>query len=324
MPNVFVVDGISMSSANSQKILLLGGSGYVGTAFQSYLNGRGLAFRNVSRAEVDYSRKDELVRLLESEKPSFLINAAGYTGKPNVDACELHKAETLQGNGVLPGIIREACEEVGLPWGHVSSGCIFSGRHESGRGFDEVDEPNFSFRNGPCSFYSGTKALGEEVLAGAENCYIWRLRIPFDETVSPRSYLVKVMAYARLLEAENSISHLGEYVRACFELWEKGAAPGTYNVTQPGSVKTSQVVQWIQEEGERRKAAGEPNPFPEDFSFFESEEEFMQIAAKTPRSNCVMDTGKIVAAGIELTSAEEAVKRSLRAIEVPSGHQFRK
>lgn len=324
MPNDFVVDGIAMSIDNSQKILLLGGSGYVGAAFQAYLSGRGLSFRNVSRAEVDYTDRQKLVELLKSEQPSFLINAAGYTGKPNVDACELHKAETLQGNAVLPGVIREACEEVGLTWGHVSSGCIFSGRHESGRGFDEVDEPNFSFRNGPCSFYSGTKALGEEVLAGAENCYIWRLRIPFDETVSPRSYLVKVMAYARLLEAENSISHLGEYVRACFELWEKGAAPGTYNVTQPGSIKTSQVVQWIKEEGERRKSLGQPNPFPEEFDFFESEEEFMKIAAKTPRSNCVMETKKIVDAGIELTSAEEAVKRSLRAIEVPAGHRFRK
>lgn len=324
VPSVFVSNGISMSSANSQRILLLGGSGYVGKAFQDYLSGRGISFRNVSRAEVDYSQKDALIGLLAEEKPAFLINAAGYTGKPNVDACELHKAETLQGNAVLPGIIREACEDQGVAWGHVSSGCIFSGRHPSGRGFDEVDEPNFSFRDGPCSFYSGTKALGEEVLDGAENCYIWRLRIPFDETVSPRSYLVKVMAYARLLEAENSISHLGEYVRACFELWEKGAEPGTYNVTQPGSILTSQVVQWIKEEGERRKSLGLANPFPEEFDFFESEEEFMKIAAKTPRSNCVMETGKILSAGIELTSAEEAVKRSLRAIEVPAGHQFRK
>ncbi len=313
-----------MKSEDKPKILLLGGSGYVGGAFQSYLNGRGIPFRNVSRAEVDYSRKDSLIGLLAEERPSFLINAAGYTGKPNVDACEAHKAETLLGNSVLPGIVREACEEKGVAWGHVSSGCIFSGRHPSGRGFDEVDEPNFSFRNGPCSFYSGTKALGEEVLEGAENCFVWRLRIPFDETVSPRNYLVKVMAYARLLEAENSISHLGEYVRACFELWEREAKPGVYNVTQPGSIHTSQVVQWIREEGERRKSAGEENPFPDEFDFFESEAEFMEMAAKTPRSNCVLETEKILSTGIALTPAEEAVKRSLRAMQVPAGHLFRR
>lgn len=313
-----------MSGRKISKILLLGGSGYVGSAFQAYLRERGIDFRNVSRSEVDYSQKDSLISLLREEKPSFLINAAGYTGKPNVDACELHKSETLQGNAVLPGTIREACEDLGVTWGHVSSGCIFSGRHSSGRGFDESDEPNFSFRQGPCSFYSGTKALGEEILQGAGNCFVWRLRIPFDETVSPRNYLVKVMAYARLLEAENSISHLGEYVRACFELWEKEAEPGVYNVTQPGAITTSQVVDWIREEGERRKEAGEANPFPEDFEFFESEDEFMETAAKTPRSNCVMETGKILGQGIQLTSAEEAVKRSLRAMNVPEGHRFRR
>ena len=31
-------------------------------------------------------------------------------------------------------------------------------------GFTETDAPNFSFRDPPCSFYSGTKALGEEVV----------------------------------------------------------------------------------------------------------------------------------------------------------------
>ncbi len=313
-----------MVSDDSRKILLLGGSGYVGSAFQSYLTGRGIPFRNVSRSEVDYARRETLLELLREVRPDFLINAAGYTGKPNVDACENHKADTLQGNAVLPGTVREACETEGVPWGHVSSGCIFSGRHESGRGFNEEDEPNFSFRNGPCSFYSGTKALGEEILEGADHCFVWRLRIPFDSSVGPRNYLVKVMAYRRLLEAENSISHLGEYVRACFELWEKGAEPGVYNVTQPGSITTGQVVGWIRDEGARRKSAGEPNPFPEEFDFFGSEEEFMEVAAKTPRSNCVLETKKIREAGVSLTPVEEIVRKSLREMTVPEGHSFRK
>ncbi|MEM0967121.1 MAG: sugar nucleotide-binding protein [Verrucomicrobiota bacterium] len=311
-------------STTPTNVLLLGGSGYVGKAFQDYLTRRQIRFLNVSRAQLDYTQRGTLISFLREHRPSFLINAAGYTGKPNVDACELHKADTLLGNAVLPGTIREACEETGTPWGHVSSGCIFSGRHESGRGFLESDVPNFSFRNGPCSFYSGTKALGEEILEDAKDCFVWRLRIPFDSTASPRNYLVKVMSYARLLEAENSISHLGEYVRACFELWEKGAEPGVYNVTQPDPIQTSDVVRWIEEEGERRKKASEPNPLPEDFSFFSSEEEFMRVAAKTPRSNCVMETGKLRDAGIHLSPTEEIVRTCLREMLVPEGHRFRK
>ena len=176
--------------------LILGSTGYLGSHFLKYLRNIGETVRGLSRTEIDYTNSYELRSLLNEIKPRFLINAAGYTGKPNVDACESDKAECLFGNAVLPGRIRTACEELGIPWGHVSSGCIYSARKDNGDGWGEDDEPNFSFRNGPCSFYSGTKALGEEVLKDAENCYIWRLRIPFNEESSPRNYLKKLLNYS--------------------------------------------------------------------------------------------------------------------------------
>ena len=46
---------------------------------------------------------------------------AGFTGKPNVDACELTKNKCLFGNAVLPGIIHEVYEDLKIPWGQVSS-----------------------------------------------------------------------------------------------------------------------------------------------------------------------------------------------------------
>ena len=108
-------------------LLLLGGSGYVGAAFARYLTSCGIPFRNLRRGEHDYTQLDVLRNLLRETKPTFLINCAGYTGKPNVDACELHKSECLFGNVVLPGIIRQACEDTATSWGHISSGCIYSG-----------------------------------------------------------------------------------------------------------------------------------------------------------------------------------------------------
>ena len=135
----------------------------MGQAYQALFKRRGVAFRNLRRAEVDYSAAGTLRDALLRDRPEFLINAAGYTGKPNVDACELHKAECLLGNAVLPGIIAQACGEAGVPWGHVSSGCIYSGDGPGGNGFTENDTPNFTFRSNHCSFYSGSKGLGEEV-----------------------------------------------------------------------------------------------------------------------------------------------------------------
>jgi dTDP-4-dehydrorhamnose reductase len=283
-------------------IYLLGGSGYVGSAYQALLQRKGLAFRNLRRAEFDYTDGARLTELLRREKPAFLINAAGYTGKPNVDACELHKAECLFGNGVLPGTIAQACADAGVPWGHVSSGCIYTGRRADGGEFTEADTPNFSFRTNNCSFYSGTKALGEEVLAGRPDVYVWRLRIPFNQVDNPRNYLTKMQRYATLLDAENSISQLEEFVASTFACWEKRVPFGIYNVTNPGHVTTREVVDLIRKTGVSTK----------DFKFFASEAEFMRTAAKTPRSNCVMTSAKLAATGIKMTEVHEAVERDLR------------
>jgi dTDP-4-dehydrorhamnose reductase len=283
-------------------IYLLGGSGYVGQAYQALLQQKGLAFRNLRRSEVDYTNAAVLAAELKRDRPEFLINAAGYTGKPNVDACELHKSECLHGNAVLPGIVAQACAEAGIPWGHVSSGCIYTGARADGTGFTEEDAPNFTFRQDNCSFYSGTKALGEEVLAGTPNCYVWRLRIPFDNVDNPRNYLTKLMRYAKLLDAANSISHLHEFVAATFACWEKRVPFGKYNVTNPGHVTTREVVALIEKSGIH----------PKKYEFFPSEAEFMKLAAKTPRSNCIMTSAKLASAGIELTEVHASVEQALR------------
>jgi dTDP-4-dehydrorhamnose reductase len=284
-------------------IYLLGGSGYVGSAYQALLARKGLPFRNIRRSDFDYTDRSALTDLLHTEKPSFLINAAGYTGKPNVDACELHKSDCVMGNAVLPGTVALACADAGVAWGHVSSGCIYTGKNTDGSGFTETDTPNFTFRTNNCSFYSGTKALGEEVLAGAPNVFVWRLRIPFNQVDGPRNYLSKLMRYASLLDAENSISQLDEFVAATFACWEKRVPFGTYNVTNPGHVTTREVVDLIKQTGVSDK----------NFQFFSDEAEFMRTAAKTPRSNCVMDSRKLAATGIKLTEVHAAVEQALRS-----------
>lgn len=286
-------------------ILLLGGSGYVGSAYQAFLTQRNITFRNIKRAEIDYTQRDNLIKLLKEVRPQFLINAAGYTGKPNVDACELHKTECLFGNAVLPGIIRQACEITETPWGHVSSGCIFTGDKggdpKNPQGFTEQDPPNFSFRQNHCSFYSGSKALGEEILAQVPQTFIWRLRIPFNEVNNPRNYLTKLIRYDTLFEARNSLSQLDEFVRATWECWEKRVPFGIYNVTNPGSVTTKEVIEKIRKSGVCKK----------EFKFFTDEKDFMKKAAKTPRSNCVLDSSKLKETGILMSPVEQAVDEAL-------------
>jgi dTDP-4-dehydrorhamnose reductase len=308
-------------------ILLLGATGYIGEAFARELQRRNQPFTALSRKETDYSKFEVLLKFLQRNKPEFVVNVAGYTGKPNVDACETARADTLQGNTLLPVNIANACAAAGVPWGHVSSGCIFSGAKISVNdqvraekdftrpemmalalkdpsavhGYTETDEPNFTFRQPPCSFYSGTKALAEEAISGVGQSYIWRLRIPFDEFDSPRNYLSKVQRYPKVYDNVNSISHRADFASACLDLWKLRAPFGIYNVTNPGFVTTREVVRAI----ERVLKPGRA------FEFWQNDEEFYRVAAKTPRSNCVMDISKLLNAGVKIRPVHEALEHSL-------------
>lgn len=308
-------------------ILLLGATGYIGQAFEAALEKRGESFVSLSRSQVDYTKFVPLYEYLESKRPSFIVNAAGYTGKPNVDACETAKADTLQGNTLFPQSLAHACAILDIPFGHVSSGCIFAGAHvdygngweveknmtnpafvevaqnspEKIRGFDESMIPNFSFRDGPCSFYSGTKALGEEAIEGIGNHYVWRLRIPFDEFDNNRNYLSKIQRYAKVYNNFNSLSHREDYVEACLDTWFKKAPFGTYNVTNPGYVSTADVLEMI-------KAILKPD---REFEFWESDADFYETGAVAARSNCIMNSSKLLDAGVEIRSVEAALAEAL-------------
>ena len=310
-------------------ILLLGASGYVGQAFAAELGRRKLPFTPLARRDVDYNRFEVLLKFLRERKPAFVINAAGYIGKPNVDACENAKAETLLGNVVLPVTIAHACLEAGVPWGHVSTGCIYNGAKVSDasgswrlepdlnkpevrrlfdtelevfQGFTEDDEPNFSFRHPPCSFHNGTKVLAEEAIKDTGQVFIWRLRIPFDEFDSPRNSLSKLQRYPKVYDNINSFSHRGDFVRACLDLWERKAPFGIYNVTNPGAISTRRIVEKIQ------RILKPVRPF----EFFTDDAEFYQTGVKAPRSNCILDTAKLLAAGVKLRPVEQAMEHALQ------------
>jgi len=311
-------------------ILLLGGTGYVGSAFARALSRRDLEFKALGIEQVDVSRFEVALKLLREHRPELVVCCAGYTGRPNVDACEVARADTLRGNVLLPAALAHACLVEEVPWGHVSSGCIYSGAkivEKSGavrvekdltrpgvrelverdrsvvRGFTEEDAPNFSFRDPPCSFYSGSKAMAEEAISGVGRSYLWRLRIPFDEVDGPRNYLTKLQTYPKVYDNYNSISHLTEFAEACLELWQRRAPFGTYNVTNPGFVSSRQVVGLI--ERILRPARR--------FEFWTGDEEFYRTAAKTPRSNCVLDSSKLLAAGVAMRPVEEALEAALKS-----------
>lgn len=199
-----------------------------------------------------------------------IINAAGYTGSPNVDACELHRQETINGNVIFP--VQLEIANPNIPIVHISSGCVYTGYVENG--WTEEDSPNFDFNNG--SFYSGSKALEQQLLTPYLNkSYLLRIRMPFGDEHHPKNFLTKLFKYEKLIDFENSLSYVYDVARVAVHFAINLPEPGIYNVCNAGSKTTKEMANML-------------NLNKQWFT----NEEFL-AATKAPRSNCVMNVDKL-------------------------------
>ena len=203
------------------------------------------------------------------EDTTVIINAAGYTGSPNVDACEIYKQETINGNVVWPVWLER--NNLNIPIVHISSGCVYTGYDKE---FTEEDTPNFDFGNG--SFYSGSKALGQEMLIPYMNkSYLLRIRMPFGNTEHPKNFLTKMKNYQKLISYNNSLSYMPDVARFTVACTTGNIPKGIYNVCNPGYSNAQEIVSMMGIEKE-----------------FFTEEEF-ENAVIAPRSNCILNTDKL-------------------------------
>jgi len=278
-------------------IILFGSTGYVGKEFKRQLEERRLpVFCWPNTSKTNFFDLEKWYDEAGYPMIGAVINAAGFTGKPNVDACENAKDETIAGNITWPQIITDWCMLNDIPLGHVSSGCIYEGRKPDGSGFTEEDEPNFSFKYNNCSSYSGTKVVSENIVNKWCKSYIWRLRIPFEENNNARNFISKLCKYEKQLQAENSISNKQEYVYACIETILRKVPYGIYNVTNTGFITTDKLIEKLK------------NTIAKDKNFqLIDESELYSNFAKARRSNCVLDNTKLLSTGIKMRTVDEAI-----------------
>lgn len=179
----------------------------------------------------------------------WVVNCAGMTGSPNVDACELDREGTTYANAVFPILLHDACAKNwnNPKFAHFSSGCIYQGEIH---GF--YDDPNYFG-----SIYSVTKGVADLYLKS--RALVFRIRMPFTGVNEKKNYLSKVMKYAKsakLIDSgRNSLTDLDEAVTVACDLIEKGET-GPINLVNEGSVTMHELVelmgltdvQWFTEE----------------------------------------------------------------------------
>jgi dTDP-4-dehydrorhamnose reductase len=136
------------------RFLLLGGSGQVGTEFQSLPLPRGVEVVAPDEAALDLADHGAIERVIADGSWSAVINAAAYT---DVDRAESEEAKALAINGEAPARLAAATSRLGIPLVHISTDYVFDGR--KGAPYVESDAPS------PLNAYGRTKLAGEQAVA---------------------------------------------------------------------------------------------------------------------------------------------------------------
>lgn len=287
-----------------KKKIAIFGKGYVGT----YLHDDKQNIYETqcySKGEHRYHETDKFIKILENTKPDYVINACGYTGRPNVDACEDDKQKCWDLNVNLPVTMSTICDTLNIPFIHISSGCIYSGYDKN---FTEEDQPNFGLSDKRSSWYSKTKHAAEIQMAGT-NAYIFRIRMPFCSSTHERNFLSKILKYDNLIEFPNSMTSIHDFVEFVWKFINrielentidiqpehKEVRPGIYNVCNPTAITIRDVVATFEGNG----------IVNEKWSFVDIND----LPLKANRSNCVLDCSKIERIGLSLPLSTYSLSR---------------
>ena len=239
--------------------------------------------------------REAVAKELDTVKPTHVLNAAGITGRPNIDWCEDHKPETMRTNVIGTLNLADLCHERGIHCTVYATGCIFiyDEKHPegSGIGFTEEDIPNFDG-----SFYSQTKGYMEPMLKCYPNCLILRVRMPVSDDLFHRNFVTKIVKYEKVVNIPNSMTILTEMLPLSLGMAKKGLT-GVYNFTNPGVISHNQVLDLY-------KKYIDPTYTYQNFTV---EEQAKVI--KAPRSNNELDTTKLMRdkpEGIEINEIHKA------------------
>jgi dTDP-4-dehydrorhamnose reductase len=206
-------------------VLLSGATGYIGRRIVAMFRQRGIAFRVLTRSHVP-----------PLDGVTHVVNAGGFTGSPNVDACEEAKRACFDCNVSLAVLMRDLAAERDLPLIHLSSGCVFF----RGKNIPTDAKPdNFT------TFYTRSKILAEELVGDYPRAALLRLRMPFDGVNEPRNYLTKILNYSELLDFPNSLTYIPDLVDSLLSI----SSAGIYHAVNPGSIRVSEIVRLFGEYG---------------------------------------------------------------------------
>lgn len=115
-------------SAFIQPVLITGASGSLGRAFARICGTRNIAYRIVTRQELDIADADAVERAIRDLQPWAIVNARGHM---RVDDAEGDPERCFRENTMGPAVLAAACGRHRLQLVTFSSDLVFDGRQQS-------------------------------------------------------------------------------------------------------------------------------------------------------------------------------------------------
>jgi len=158
---------MSRGKIEDMKIILIGGTGMLGTDMKAQLETSGHAVISPSHQDLDITSENAIEETLSDYKDTdFLINCAAYT---KVDDCEKKQPLAFDINGKAPGYLAQFCKENKMPMIHFSTDYVYDGTKNSP--YNENDPPN------PINVYGASKLEGEQSVQNTlDQYYIFRVQ----------------------------------------------------------------------------------------------------------------------------------------------------
>jgi dTDP-4-dehydrorhamnose reductase len=231
------------------KVWLVGGKGMLGTALRERLERFGVA-HVITDLALDITDPERVSAYAYAERPTHVLNAAGYT---RVDDAEAHEEDAFRVNALGPEHLARAATEVGARFLHISTDYVFPG--EGSKPYVE------SAPTGPKSAYGRTKLAGEErVLAvpgAAELATIVRTSWLFGENGPSFPKTISRLCLERdtLEVVDDQLgrpTYTGDLADAVLELegiapGRSAATPGVYHFANAGEVSWHAFAEAIRE-----------------------------------------------------------------------------
>jgi 3,5-epimerase/4-reductase len=286
--------------------IIILGTGYISSKIRKYWDNDDYNLIYCSQKEDKYLT--HLDDLINEHKPVFVVNCYGFTGKPNVDSCENHVEECHQRNVKDTYNIMRTCQEMGVDFITVSTGCVYN--DELGGVFSEDDPHNFGHTNPTASVYSKSKSWFEMDFRDtlikdnpSNRNYLLRIRMPFDGVMDDKNYINKIIKYDKLVNYPNSVTYVPSLVDFIEIIIKGDVESGVYNVVNKGSVRALDVIRLY------NKYSGSDKSIDK---WYTTDDLMSEGLMKCRRSNCVLSTSKIEKYYPHLLSAEFAVEFAIR------------